>query len=111
MDHYVSKIWPDVDIQWPRSINFYKDIQHERLCSRIYNNNNQRRFLVSNNLLSHDKHTGRGILEVMEQDEFPDKSPSRGSWLPNDNSKDPAQLRHMRDAAQYWAACMYPDRS
>jgi hypothetical protein len=66
-----------------------------------------RRFLVSSSLVSHDKETKRGILKVFEQDQFLAKNPKRGDFLPNDNRSDPMMLRHMRDAAEYWAACVY----
>jgi hypothetical protein len=96
-----SELWSRLPILYPQGRESYKSIQYDRLTGLICTREGRRRLLVSQKLVSHDKDTRRGVLQVMAQDEFPD-GPRRGEFLNKDGT-----LEHMRDALFYWAACMY----
>jgi hypothetical protein len=80
-----------------------KEIQHAQLSYGIRDTRERRRFCVSKKLQRHYPETKRGIIELMEQDQWPEKVNGM-TFMPKEH-----RLEHVRDAAMYGAvACMWP---
>jgi hypothetical protein len=87
-----------------------KMLQYDRASWCIEDTQGIRRFCVSANLKSHDQETGRGILECMRMDAWPEKTPKLGSYLPKDKN-DGLGLEDIRDAFQYGMILLHPPRT
>jgi hypothetical protein len=82
-----------------------KEIQHAQLSYGIFDTADRRRFCVSRNLEKHYPETRRGILEMMREDQYPERVTGL-TFLPKEH-----RLEHVRDAAMYGAvACMFPPK-
>jgi hypothetical protein len=75
-----------------------KDIQGQHAASMLLNTAGERRFAVSTELISLQARAGRGILEVMEGDLWPE--PGSSSYFLKDK-KNGVGLEDMRDAWLY----------
>jgi len=104
ISNIIKDIWPGVPIKWPSGPDRYKSEQYDRLNGLICNYKGRRKLLVSEKIKNHEgiNKGGRGVLQVMAQDQFPDKAPRRGEYLPKDG-----RLEHCRDYLMYWAVCNY----
>lgn len=87
-----------------------KEVQHAQLSYGIKDTRDRRRFCASRKIIrplesdnrGRDK---RGIIELMEQDQWPEKVTGM-TFLPKEH-----RLEHVRDAAMYGAvACMFPPK-
>jgi hypothetical protein len=75
-----------------------KQTQYNRLLYLIKSATGERRFCVSKDLQKLDP-CGRGIMQLMQQDTWPDNAgKARGTFLPKEG-----RLEHMRDALLYGA--------
>ena len=77
-----------------------KEIQYAVLSYLICDADDRRRLFISKHLRSHDE-TGRGVMDVMKKDTWPedDKASRFSDMLIHNN------LSHMRDALLYGAVC------
>jgi hypothetical protein len=84
-----------------------KEIQHDSLSRLLCSNTGKRRLYVSKNLHSHDPESDRGVMQLFQQDQWPEESSiRRGEYLPKEG-----RLEHMRDALLYGAVgVMSPPR-
>jgi hypothetical protein len=97
--------WYGIEFDTPMGNMTDKQWQHDVLSGRILNTKGERRFCVSSSLVSHDD-TSRGILDVMQSDQWPERAPRAGEFMPKDKST--TGLEDTRDAALYFAICKYP---
>jgi hypothetical protein len=73
-----------------------KQIQYDRLSFAICDSSDQRRFCIAENFKELDPDSKRGVIQVMEQDEWPDKNDRvPGQFLPK---KKEVIIQHCRDA-------------
>tara|TARA_R100000049_G_C1955828_1_gene110381 strand:- start:1657 stop:3027 length:1371 start_codon:yes stop_codon:yes gene_type:complete len=84
-----------------------KEIQQGQLSYLIHDTRQRRRFVMAENMISHDPESRRGLKEVMDQDTWPDNvTHKRGEFLPKEG-----RLEHHRDAMLYGAVgVMAPPR-
>lgn len=97
-EYFVRQIFGAVPLVDISGFEANKMVQYDRLSYLICSAMGERRFCAASGLVEHD--TGsRGVLKMVEQDEWPDDGQRRGKvYLPKDG-----RLEHMRDALLYGA--------
>ena len=84
-----------------------KQLQHMVLSGLWHNAKNQRRLCVSKDLFRGDAQNKRGVVEMVEQDTWPETERS-GEYLVKDKKGGGVGLEDIRDALLYWAIMMHP---
>jgi hypothetical protein len=83
-----------------------KQIQYNRLLYMMAAATGERRLCVSKNLISLDGDAGRGVMQLVKQDTWPERAgKARGVFLEKDG-----RLEHIRDALLYGAVHVSPPR-
>lgn len=105
--YFFSSMWPGCEIYTPSGWLSDKEIQHWVAQSRICNAYDQRLMVASDNLISHDNN-GRGLLDVLHLDAWPEGQPRYGSFFEKDKSTGGIGLEDSRDAFLYYMVCRHP---
>jgi hypothetical protein len=105
--YFFSSQWPGIELHSPTGYLTDKEIQHWVAQSRICNAYGQRLMCVSEDLVSHDNN-GRGLLDVLSLDAWPDGQPRYGSFFEKDKASGGIGLEDSRDAFLYYMICRHP---
>lgn len=102
-----SSAWPGVPIYTPTGHIRDKEVQYWATDGQHCNSFGQRFFTVSQHLESLEE-GGRGILDMIRTDEWPEGTARAGSFFEKDKSTGGRGIEDPRDAMLYYCACMYP---
>lgn len=83
-----------------------KDVQGQHAAAQLCNTAGERRFCVSKDLISLQPRAGRGIVEVMEGDVWPEPGSARDYFLKDKGSG--IGIEDMRDAWLYLLVGLQP---
>jgi hypothetical protein len=105
--------WPGARILWPTGNNVSKERQVWHAKARVCHPRSKARLLcVSDHLVSHDKGKRRGVLEMFEQDSWPEAGETGGAALVRkDKARNPQSYEDTRDALLYAMVCLHPPRA
>jgi hypothetical protein len=105
--------WPGSRILWPTGSNVSKERQVWHAKARVCHPRSKARLLcVSDHLVSHDKGKRRGVLEMFEQDSWPEAGETGGAALVRkDKARNPQSYEDTRDALLYAMVCLHPPRA
>ena len=106
--YFFSSAWPGIEIQIPSKYARDKEIQHWIAQGRICNAHGQRGFCISEHLQSDSETTGRGFLDMIRTDAWPDGVARTAQFFEKDKSSGGPGIEDTRDAFLYWCACEYP---
>ena len=98
--------WPGVHIKTPQGYDIDKEIQHWQAQSMICNAYDQRRVCISKHLESDAR--GRGIMDVIRLDSWPEGVLRSGTFFEKDKSTGGVGIEDSRDAWLYYIVCQHP---
>jgi hypothetical protein len=100
--YFAQQIWANVRIYPCNESKFSKQIQYDRMNYLICSANGERRFTVARDYKSFDPDSHRGVIEMLEQDAWPDKDKRRPTDVLPKNKE--IVVQHVRDALLMGAA-------
>lgn len=93
--YFARQVWSNIQI-YPVSEDMYsRQIQYDRMSYLVKSAKGDRRLCVAKDFVSLDKDSKRGVLEMFEEDAWPEKETSMRDFLPK--SAD-VRVQHIRDA-------------
>lgn len=93
--YHAQKVWPNVRILPVDEQMHDKQIQYDRFSYMICSGDGNRRFCIAKNFRQIEPEGRRGVLQVMEEDVWPEQKSSATEFLPK---RAEVMIQHTRDA-------------
>jgi hypothetical protein len=96
VSYFAQQVWGNVQILPCDEDISSRQIQYDRMSYLVESSNGQRRFCVARDYKELDDNAKRGVLQMFEEDAWPDESKRRaGDFLPKNKE---IMVQHVRDA-------------
>ncbi|MCK5610751.1 hypothetical protein KAR91_53250 [Candidatus Pacearchaeota archaeon] len=96
MAYFSKQVWSNVPIIPVSEKVFDRQVQYDRMSYMVCSGKGERRLTVAKNFVSLDPDSKRGVLEMFEEDAFPEnREMAKNEILPKDSNN---VVQHIRDA-------------
>ncbi len=96
VSYFAKQIWGNVNIRPVGESNADKQIQYDRLSYLMCSATGERRFTVARDFVALDPDSHRGVIEMINEDEWPEESKRRPTDVLPKNRE--CRVAHVRDA-------------